>query len=163
MEAFANEVAGQMRMLRHFALKLCRDTFEADDLVQETCAKALARQHQFSPGSNIEAWLTTILRNHFYDARKRRKRWETENPDGQIGEDIQAYDDQEAALVAKDALLHLADLPAPMHRALLMSAHGASINDMAKLEGVAAGTIKSRVSRARVAFAEILGDREMLA
>src|SRR3954452_22461887 len=68
------DVVSCIPMLRHYALKLARNGPDADDLVQDCLLRALSRRHQFEPGTNLVAWLTTILRNLFFTDCQRKKR-----------------------------------------------------------------------------------------
>ena len=82
--------------LRAFAISLCRSPERADDLVQETLLRACANVAEFEPGTKIEAWLITILRNQYYsDWRKRRR--EVEDVDGIYAESLVAHPAQIAA------------------------------------------------------------------
>jgi RNA polymerase sigma-70 factor, ECF subfamily len=155
--AFADNVAGEMKMLRKVAIKLCRNLDMADDLVQETCVKAITKQHLFRPGTNLSAWLNTILRNCYFSSC-RKAAWLVADPEGVIASAQLAPDDQSAALDARDAISHLALLPAIHVRALIASADGLSIDEMATAENVPTGTIKSRVHRGRAMLAGIIGE-----
>src|SRR3954470_23871177 len=68
------DVVSCIPMLHRYALKLVHNGPDADDLVQDCLLRALSRQHQFGPGTNLIAWLTTILRNLFFNACQRKKR-----------------------------------------------------------------------------------------
>ena len=68
------DVVSCIPMLQRYALKLARNGPDADDLVQDCLLRALSRQHQFEPGTNLVAWLTTILRNLFFNGCKRKRR-----------------------------------------------------------------------------------------
>src|SRR5688500_13417820 len=70
-----------IRSLRAFALSLCHNTDYADDLVQDTILRAWKNIERFEPGTNLHAWLFTILRNGFHSQYRKRKR-EIEDPDG---------------------------------------------------------------------------------
>jgi RNA polymerase sigma-70 factor (ECF subfamily) len=67
--------------LRAFAISLTANGDQADDLVQEAIVRGLGNLDKFEPGTNLQAWLFTILRNEFYTAMRRRRR-EIEDPDG---------------------------------------------------------------------------------
>ena len=129
----------------------------ADDLVQETLLKAWANQGRFEPGSNLKAWLCTILRNHFYtECRKRRR--EVEDADGVLAGQVQAPAAQEASSDLRRVGQHLAKLSPAMREALLLvAAQGLTYEAAAELMGCQVGTVKSRVNRARSALACSLG------
>ena len=146
--------------LRAFALSLTTTREIADDLVQDTLVRALAKIDQFEPGTNMGAWLFTILRNIFY-SQCRRTKHEIEDPDGVYAGRLWTGPDQHARCDVQDMLRALGKLPADQREALLMIvAEGLSYEEAAQVCGVAAGTIKSRVSRGRVRLAELLAIRE---
>jgi RNA polymerase sigma-70 factor (ECF subfamily) len=128
----------------------------ADDLVQETLVKALAHLGSFTPGSNMIAWLYTILRNEFY-SQYRKRRLEVQDEDGEHAARLRTpavQEDHIHFLELGEAMERLR----PEHREalILVSASGLSYDDAATLCDCAVGTMKSRVSRARVRLSEIL-------
>ena len=142
--------------LRAFAMALTNDLSRADDLVQETILRAWQNQDRFEPGSNLGAWLFTILRNLFYSHLRRMKR-EVADPDGSYAAQLRTAPDQEAGVVVKDMWRALGELPPDQREALLLvGAEGMSYDEAARICGVAVGTIKSRVNRARRRLAEHL-------
>ena len=80
-QAFVDELMGSLKSLRAFAISLTHDIHRAEDLVQETVLKAISRQETFEAGTNLQAWLFTILRNLFHSAHRRTQR-EVEDADG---------------------------------------------------------------------------------
>ena len=146
--------------LRAFALSLTNAREIADDLVQDTLVRALAKIDQFEPGTNMGAWLFTILRNGFY-SQHRKKRREVEDPDGSYAGRLWAPPEQHAKCDVQDMLRALGKLPADQREALLLIvAEGLSYEEAAQVCGVLVGTIKSRVSRGRVRLAELLAIRD---
>jgi RNA polymerase sigma-70 factor, ECF subfamily len=142
--------------LRAFALSLCRNPDGADDLVQETLVRACDNIESFRPGSNMNAWLTTILRNHFYSEYRRRAR-EVEDADGAQAATLMTLPDQIAALEYQELRGALARLPDEMREVLyLVFASGLSCRQAAEICGCAVGTIKSRVHRARAMLIKML-------
>src|SRR4051794_14457493 len=145
--------------LRAFALSLTNAREVADDLVQDTLVRALAKIDQFEPGTNMGAWLFTILRNIFY-SQCRRTKHEVEDPDGSYAGRLCTAPDQHAKCDVQDMLKALAKLPLEQWEALiLVAAEGLSYEEAAHICGAATGTIKSRVSRGRVRLAELLAIR----
>src|SRR5215218_5213954 len=145
--------------LRAFALSLTNAREMADDLVQDTLVRALANLHQFQPGTNMGAWLFTILRNQFY-SQCRRTKHEVEDPDGSYAARLRAPPEQHAKCDVQDMLRALGKLPADQREALLLIvAEGLPYEEAAQVCGVVVGTIKSRVSRGRVRLAELLAIR----
>ena len=142
--------------LRAFAISLAHDVTRADDLVQETILKAWNAADRFEPGTNLDAWLFTILRNQFLTARRKAKR-EIEDADGNHAARLTAAPDQHDRLNFEDLRAALARLPDAQREAvLLVGASGLSYEEVAEIAGVAVGTIKSRVNRARVSLAAML-------
>jgi RNA polymerase sigma-70 factor (ECF subfamily) len=143
--------------LRAFALSLTNNAARADDLVQDTILRAWQNQHRFQPGTNLNAWLFTILRNAFYSEQRKRMR-EVQDEDGSYAARLFTAPDQGHRLDVQDLRAGLAKLPPDQREALiLVGAEGLSYEEVAGICGVAIGTIKSRVNRARNRLAELLG------
>src|ERR671927_1349518 len=81
--------------LRAFAISLCGNVDRADDLVQETLLRALANIESFQRGTNMSAWLFTILRNHFRSEYRKRRR-EVEDSDGHYAETLKSHPEQQS-------------------------------------------------------------------
>ena len=146
-------------LLRAFAFSLVGSGHHdrADDLVQETIMKAWANRTSFQPGTNLKAWLHTILRNEFYSQMRRKKR-EVEDGDGVYAGRLAVTPEQYSHLDLADMEVALDQLADEQREAiLLVTASGFSYEETAQICGVAVGTIKSRVNRARTKLAEILG------
>jgi RNA polymerase sigma-70 factor, ECF subfamily len=143
--------------LRAFAISLCGNVDRADDLVQETLMRALANIHSFQPGTNMPAWLFTILRNLFRSEYRKRRR-EVEDPDGSYAETLKTHPEQPSHVEFKEFSTALARLPQDQREALiLVGASGFSYEEAAEICGCAIGTIKSRVNRARNRLVLLLG------
>ncbi|HYA81200.1 MAG TPA: sigma-70 family RNA polymerase sigma factor, partial [Methylocystis sp.] len=140
--------------LRAFAVSLCGNPDRADDLVQETLVKAWTGLDSFVEGTNLTAWLFTILRNIYYsDYRKRRR--ETADPDGTMAAKLVAPASQPGHMDLLDFREALQKLPADQREALiLIGASGMSYDEAAAICNCAPGTMKSRVNRARTRIAE---------
>jgi RNA polymerase sigma-70 factor, ECF subfamily len=142
--------------LRAFAISLCGNVDRADDLVQETLLRALANIDSFQRGTNMSAWLFTILRNHFHSEYRKRRR-EVEDGDGSYAETLKSQPDQTARLELQEFREALAKLPPDQREALiLVGASGFSYEETADICGCAVGTIKSRVNRARTRLADLM-------
>ena len=142
--------------LRAFAISLSGSIDRADDLVQETLLRAMTSINSFKPGTNMCAWLFTILRN-FSRSEFRKRRREVEDADGSYVESLQSPPDQHSRLEFKELSDALGKLPLVQREAvLLVAAAGFSYEDAAAICGTAVGTIKSRVNRARQRLAELL-------
>ncbi|MGH6742501.1 MAG: sigma-70 family RNA polymerase sigma factor [Bradyrhizobium sp.] len=155
-DALRDDILAAVPSLRAFAISLCGNGDRADDLVQETLLRALANIDSFQPGSNLPAWLFTILRNLFRsDYRKRRR--EVEDADGNYAKTLKTQPSQSAHLEFEEFRAALDKLPQDQREALiLVGASGFSYEDAATICGCAVGTIKSRVNRARTRLANIL-------
>ena len=142
--------------LRAFAISLCGNIDRADDLVQETLLRALAHIDSFQPGTNMPAWLFTILSNLFRSEYRKRRR-EVEDADGRYAESLKSHPEQTGRRGVQEFRAALAKLPSDQREALiLVGASGFSYEDAANICGCAVGTIKSRVNRARTRLADLL-------
>ena len=142
--------------LRAFAMSLCGKIDRADDLVQETLLRALSNIDSFEPGTNMSAWLFTILRNLFRSEYRKRRR-EVEDADGRFSASLKSQPDQPSHIEFDEFRAALAQLPPDQREALvLVGASGFSYEEAAQICGSAVGTIKSRVNRARARLAELM-------
>jgi RNA polymerase sigma-70 factor (ECF subfamily) len=156
-QAFTDGVMEALPNLRAFALSLTRRLDQAEDLVQDTVLKALTKQESFEAGTNLQAWLFTILRNGFYSAHRKTSR-EVADEDGVYAASLVSVPDQEDKLALQDLSAALEKLPQEQRQAIiLIGAEGMSYEDAAEALGTKVGTIKSRVNRARNRLAEMLG------
>lgn len=155
-ESVRKAVLGAVPSLRAFAIALCGNVDRADDLVQETLLRALANIESFQPGTNMAAWLFTILRNHFRSEYRKRRR-EVEDGDGRYAKSLTSQPEQYGQMEFVEFRKALAELPGDQCEALiLVGASGFSYEEAAHICGCAIGTIKSRVNRARTRLAELL-------
>jgi RNA polymerase sigma-70 factor, ECF subfamily len=155
--AFKTELIELLPSLRAFARSLAHNPAQADDLVQDTLVKALANVDRFEPGTNLRAWLFTILRNHYYSQLRKSKR-EIEDADGKFAARLSSRPEQDGSVDLEDFKVAFQQL-APDHREVLtlVGASGCSYEEAANICGCAVGTIKSRVNRARKKLSEMLG------
>ena len=155
--AFRDGLVAEMPSLRAFAISLSGRLESADDLVQETLLKAWANAHSYQPGTNMRAWLFTILRNTFFSLRRQHGR-EVQDTDGIYSQRLATPAAQEGALDLADFRAALAKLPAEQREVLIMvGASGLSYEEAAAVCNIAVGTVKSRISRARATLANLLG------
>lgn len=142
--------------LRAFAMSLSGRSALADDLVQETLTKAWAKADSYQDGTNLMAWLFTILRNEFYSHLRKRKR-EVEDVDGAEAAQLVSAPGQLPNLEMGDFRDALSQLPEDQREAIvLVGASGFSYEEAASIMGCAVGTVKSRLSRARTRLTEIM-------
>lgn len=151
-----DELTDHIGALRAFAVSLTRNGATADDLVQDTLIKAWGNIESFKVGTNMRAWLFTILRNTFYSLKRKRKR-EVEDADGTMAGALASKPDHDGRLNMRDFRVAFNQLPDTQREALiLVGAGGFSYEEAAETCGVAVGTIKSRVGRARAHLAELM-------
>src|SRR6202166_2596007 len=147
---------GAVPSLRAFAISLSGNVDRADDLVQETLLRAWANLNSFEPGTNMSAWLFTILRNLFRSEYRKRRR-EVADSEGTYAETLKTQPEQTSRVEFEEFRTALAKLPSDQREALiLVGASGFSYEDAASICGCAVGTIKSRVNRARTRLADLL-------
>jgi len=159
---FKTELLGLVPFLRAFARSLCGSHEGADDLAQEALVKAWQSRDSFVPGTNLKAWLFTILRNQFYSDRRRA--WRQAPWDQEAAEKIPGGgQDQGWSAELSDTARALRALTDEQREALiLVGAGGFSYEDAAEICNCAVGTVKSRVARARKALIAILDGDEAL-
>jgi RNA polymerase sigma-70 factor, ECF subfamily len=151
---FRREAVSCLDALYGFALSLSRDRLVAEDLVQETCVRAFAAHRKAAPGENMKAWLFTILHNVWRNERRRKQPMALEdapalaesliapggNPEG-------ALDRKERSALVRSAIARLPD--AFREVVVLRCLEGFSYRDLAHILGCPAGTVMSRLARAR--------------
>lgn len=151
-----DELLGTLPSLRAFAVTLCGNAERADDLVQEALLRAWSNLHTFDQGTNMRAWLFTILRNAFY-SQWRKRRNEVEDADGAMAARLSVAAPQPSHMEMQDFKEALSRIPPDQREALiLVQASGFSYEEAAEVCGCAVGTVKSRVNRARRRLAQML-------
>lgn len=152
-----DELPEHLASLRAFAISLCGNAAMADDLVQDTIVKAWTNIDKFQAGTNMRAWLFTILRNTFFSVKRKRKR-EVSDSDGVHAASLYEKPAHDGRLAFND-FRKAFDQLSPEHREVLIlaGASGFSYDEVAEMTGVAVGTVKSRVNRARARLCELLG------
>ncbi len=150
------ELVSHLPAMRAFAINLTRNPATADDMVQDAVEKAWTNFDKFEAGTNMRAWLFTILRNTFYSSQRKANR-EVADVDGVHTEALAEKPLHDGRLQMNDfrsAFSQLSD----EHREvlLLVGASGFSYEEAAKMCDVAVGTIKSRTGRARQRLAELM-------
>ena len=142
--------------LRAFARGLCGDADRADDLAQEAMMRAWAARDRYAAGTNFKAWTFTILRNHFY-SEARRARFHGEYDEIAAERILSAPASQEDAIELRDVLRALQAIPENHREALVLVAAGnLSYEDIAEICGIALGTVKSRICRARAMLSKVI-------
>jgi len=155
-QGFIDGVMAALPALKAFAISLTRDADKAEDLTQDTVLKAISKQETFEEGTNLQAWLFTILRNSYFTTHRKIRR-EVSDTDGIYAAKLEAIPGQEDHLMIGKLQAALIRLPPKQRNALLLiGLEGVEYEDAAVELGCAVGTIKSRVNRARTRLAELL-------
>jgi RNA polymerase sigma-70 factor (ECF subfamily) len=155
--------------LYNLARHLAGNAADAEDLVQDTFARAFAVWDRFAPGTNVKAWLFRILRNSFLDRARHERMHPTEGGDDVALEALEA-DGREAflrgdreleslrRLIGREIEAALAELKEESRTVVLLDLEGLTEAEMAMVIGCPPGTVKSRLSRARAALRRKLAD-----
>jgi RNA polymerase sigma-70 factor (ECF subfamily) len=153
---FGDNLIAEIKHLRAFAISLSGSVAASDDLVQETLLRAWSKSDQFRVGTNLRAWLLTILRNIFYSSFRKRAR-EVQDGDGVNARGLAISGGQEGHLDLQDFRRALTELPAKQREVLiLVGASGHTYEEAAAICEVEIGTIKSRLNRARSKLIKLL-------
>ena len=155
-----DELVDHLPAMRAFAISLTRNGATADDMVQDTLVKAWTNIEKFQQGTNMRAWLFTILRNTYYSSRRKSNR-EVADVDGVFTDNLAEKPAHDGHMQMNDFRKALDQLSDEQREALLLiGASGFSYEEAAEMCGVAVGTIKSRTNRARAQLAELMGLNE---
>ncbi len=150
------ELIEHLPAMRAFAISLTRNGAVADDMVQDTLVKAWTNMDSFNVGSNMRAWLFTILRNTYYSSRRKSRR-EVSDVDGAFTENLAEKPAHDGHLQMADFRTALGKLKDEQREALLLvGALGFSYEEASETTGVPVGTVKSRINRARKQLAELM-------
>jgi RNA polymerase sigma-70 factor (ECF subfamily) len=159
---FREDLIDLIPFLRAFAHTLCRGRDDADDLAQESIAKAWQARASFQRGTNLKAWLIVIQRNAFLSAKRRNWREVDWNP-AVIEPILVTQGAQQPGAELADLRRAMTLLPHDQHEALiLVGAAGFTYREAASICGCAVGTMKSRVSRARQAVVSLMDGKNLL-
>jgi RNA polymerase sigma-70 factor (ECF subfamily) len=165
--SFAAAVLAELDALHAFAWRLARNASLAEDLVQDTFARAMAARLQFRPGSNLKAWLFRILRNAYLDDVRRARRIQgggTEPSEGDLedGASELLRGDLEIerlrGMVADDIEAALMKLGEEARTVVLLDLEGLTEAEIGEVMGTPPGTVKSRLSRARARLRQLLAE-----
>lgn len=160
MTDFRNELVGYIPHLRRYAWSLLRDGDEADDLVQECLVRAIRNQHSFRRDTNLRAWLFTILHNLYVDLVRKRATVNNLASTHDLPSQKSLEPNQMQSLDLVRLNWALSQLQEEQKSALLLVAlEGMSYKETADITGVAVGTVKSRVSRARNALRDLMSSK----
>lgn len=152
-----DEIVTHLNAMRAFAMSLTRNSALADDMVQDAVVKAWTKIDTFQPGTNMRAWLFTILRNTYYSHHRKARR-EVSDSEGEMSAQLAQKPDHDGRLQMRDFQTAFATLSDEQREALiLVGASGFSYEEAAETCNVAVGTIKSRVNRARAQLSKMMG------
>jgi RNA polymerase sigma-70 factor (ECF subfamily) len=155
-DTWRDDVVALIPALRAFAWSLSHNSADADDLVQDTLIKAWTHRDKFELGTNLRAWLFTILRNTYYTAAVRRRR-EVSDESGKHAATLLTLPTQDWSVAMHALQSAMRQLPDEHREALiLVGAAGLTYEEAAEICGCALGTIKSRVNRARARLLKIM-------
>jgi RNA polymerase sigma factor (sigma-70 family) len=161
LDAFSRELTELLPRLRRFARALARDWADADDLVQRAVELALRRQAQFRPGTRLDSWMLTIMKNAWIDEtrfRARRLRWARPSEEGERVADP-SHSSLEGRRRTSEIEAAVRALPQDQRLAVaLVLVEGLSYAEAAQVLEVPVGTLTSRLVRGRAALAAQLLD-----
>lgn len=151
MDDFASLLEAEIPKLRRYARALTRDAIRADDLVQSCLTRAIAKQHLWQAGSNLRAWLFTLMHHqNVNDVRHSAREGVTVDVDDVVCPVLMVHPRAMAALELRDLEAAIGKL-APEQRQviLLVGLEGMQYEEVALILGVPVGTVRSRLSRGR--------------
>jgi RNA polymerase sigma-70 factor (ECF subfamily) len=161
MSEFHRLIEQQIRRLRRYAGALTRNRDRADDLVQDTLSRALDKQHLWQPGTNLGAWLFTIMHNQNVNNVRRDVREFTAVEIERVSTTLPATTDPSASRKMVELDRALARLPLGQRQViLLVGLEGMSYEDTAGILDIPVGTVRSRLSRGRDTLRELLDMEE---
>jgi RNA polymerase sigma-70 factor, ECF subfamily len=163
MNDFGRLVEAQIPRLRRYARALTRDLTRADDLVQGCLTRAVAKQHLWQPGTDLRAWLFTILHNaHVNDVRRSARDGNTVSIDD-IAPTLTTQSNAIATLELRDLERALAKLPQEQREViLLVGLEGMRYDEVAAILSVPVGTVRSRLLRGRDQLRILMGEDKKL-
>jgi RNA polymerase sigma-70 factor (ECF subfamily) len=158
MSEFHRLVENEIPRLRRYARALTRDSIRADDLVQDTLVRGIAKAHLWQAGSDIRAWLFTIMHNQYVNNIRHAMREEATVDVDQVASTLVATSDPTAARELSELDHALGYLSKGQREVvLLVGLEGMSYDEAAKILRVPIGTIRSRLGRAREALRLLMG------
>ena len=161
MTGFAHLLEGEIPRLRRYARALTRDASRADDLVQSCLVRAIAKQHLWQEGTDLRAWLFTILHNHNVNDVRRSAREGTAIPVEEVAGALPVAANVYDSLQLRDLNRAIGRLPDEQRQViLLVGLEGMRYEEVAEILGIPVGTVRSRLSRGRETLRVIMGMRE---
>jgi RNA polymerase sigma-70 factor (ECF subfamily) len=155
------DIVAMLPRLRRFALALTGQMADADDIVQIAVERALMRLDQFQPGTKLDAWMLSIVRNAWIDEARARTRRSRVFAPAELGERVGGGGEapMQARLDAQDVWSAMTSLPQEQREAVaLVCVEGLAYREAADALGVPIGTLTSRLARGREALMQMLGE-----
>ena len=157
MSDFARLLENEIPRLRRYARALTRDASRADDLVQSCLVRAIAKQHLWQPGTDLRAWLFTILHNQHVNDVRRAVREGVVVPVEDVTPVLTVASNAGASLQLRDLERAIASLPEEQRQViLLVGLEGMRYEEVATILGIPIGTVRSRLSRGRDMLRELM-------
>ena len=164
MNEVAREIENYVPALQRYALALCHNATAADDLVQECIVRGLTKAHLYKAGTNLRAWLFTIMHNlHISDLRRNGKWRQPADPEAAL-DNLSVSASQTSTVMLRAVGKAMMTLP-DLQRVILycVGVEGKSYEEVSKEFGIPVGTVKSRCFRAREAIQKKLGENNTAA
>jgi RNA polymerase sigma-70 factor, ECF subfamily len=162
MSDIAHLLAPQIPRLKRYARTLTKDLSRAEDLLQSCLVRALEKGHLWEPGTDLRAWLFTIMHNQHVNEIRRLVRERGVVPIEEVATKLCVVESIEASLELGDAEQAIADLPPDQREVIVLAGHeGQRYEEMAKRLGVPIGTARSRLSRGRTRLREMMGGEDV--
>ncbi len=161
MTEFARLLEAQLPRLRRYARALTRDPSRADDLVQDTLVRALDKQHLYQDGTNLRAWLFTLMHNQHVNNARRNVREDNSLDVDTVAAHLVAVTDPTASRQLRELDEAIGKLAMEQRQViLLIGLEGMSYEEAAAILDVPIGTVRSRLSRGREALRRLMGMEE---
>lgn len=158
MTGFARLLEAQLPRLRRYARALTRDPSRADDLIQDTLVRALAKKHLYQDGTNLRAWLFTLMHNQHVNNARRNVREDNSLDMDTVAAHLVAVTDPTASRQLRELDEAIGKLAMEQRQViLLIGLEGMSYEETAAILDVPIGTVRSRLSRGREALRRLMG------
>ena len=158
---FGRLLEEQIPRLRRYAVSLTRNRATADDLVQTTLVRALAKQHLFQPDTDLRAWLFTLLHNQHVNEVRKGMKWNNLVDVDDLSAGLVAVADTSARRQLGELDEAIGKLSAEQREVILpVGLEGMAYEEVAAILMVPAGTVRSRLSRGRTALRRLMGMEE---
>ena len=162
MTEFARSLEAQLPRLRRYARALTHDSSRADDLIQDTLVRALAKQHLYQDGTNLRAWLFTLMHNQYVNNARRNIREDNSLDVDTVAAHLVAVTDPTASRQLRELDEAIGKLAIEQRQViLLIGLEGMSYEETAAILNVPIGTVRSRLSRGREALRRLMGMDEV--